>query len=438
MFSEARPLNGEATVSSGRVVAVNVSSGGVPKLPVERAWVRTMGVEGDAHKDRTDHGGPHRAVCLFGMEAIARLRSEGHPVQAGSVGENLTTTGIEWSLLPVGTRARVGDELELEIASPTTPCATQKRNFTDGRFSRISIDLHPADSRMYARVLHEGEVRPGDPILLMPPLPDSRATDLQLMFRLDRAEAKSAVTAWQAALDAGYDVRMIEDGDISMAASPQIPGPGFNHAVGFAQLPNLLSMATDFYDANRSPGWIITDRPPWPDAERGLVVGVFVAEPRDVPDAAVPEGVLIRAATPAEGRDVEQVYAAAEATGLAHAAANPWPDVYARLAAHHARVILVAEEHGRIVGVSSLHVSRHVGWLRGAAVVPEARGRGLQRALIAARVRIAEERGCDLVGAWAEEGRQSAANMEIMGLRQIGVREHYLYVPAGVEAPAAA
>src|SRR5215208_7176719 len=121
--------------ATGRVVQVNVSPGGVPKLPVERAWVGRLGLDGDRHTELTTHGGPHRAVCLFGMEAIERLQVEGHPVEPGSVGENLTTTGIEWSLLPIGTRARIGDDLEIELASPTTPCATQKRNFLGGGFS---------------------------------------------------------------------------------------------------------------------------------------------------------------------------------------------------------------------------------------------------------------------------------------------------------------
>jgi len=93
------------TQSSGRVLQVSVSPGGLPKLPVERAWVGRLGLEGDAHHDDTVHGGPHRAVCLFGIEAIERLQAEGHPLGSGSVGENLTTSGIEWSLLPVGTYA---------------------------------------------------------------------------------------------------------------------------------------------------------------------------------------------------------------------------------------------------------------------------------------------------------------------------------------------
>ena len=61
----------------------------------------------------------------------------------------------------------------------------------------------------------------------------------------------------------------------------------------------------------------------------------------------------------------------------------------------------------------SLHVSGKTAWMRGAVVAQQARGRGIQRALIAARARAAEEFGCNLVGASAEpelvSARQSRA-----------------------------
>src|SRR3954453_18312689 len=104
-------------VSSGRVLSVNVSAGGVPKLPIERAWVGPLGLDGDKHREMTVHGGPYGAVCLFAIEAIERLQAEGHPVQPGSVGDNLTTSGIEWPLQPTGTRARIGPDLVIELTA---------------------------------------------------------------------------------------------------------------------------------------------------------------------------------------------------------------------------------------------------------------------------------------------------------------------------------
>jgi len=124
----------ESVLATGRVLQVNVSAGGVPKLPVERAFVNRFGLEGDRHNDFTMHGGPHRAVCLFAMEVIERLQAEGHPIEPGGAGENLTTWGVEWSLLPIGSKVRVGSELELELASPTAPCAYPDREFQRRQF----------------------------------------------------------------------------------------------------------------------------------------------------------------------------------------------------------------------------------------------------------------------------------------------------------------
>src|SRR5258705_12272007 len=92
----------------GRVLQVNISPGGVPKLPVERAWVGPLGLDGDAHHHATVHGGPHRAVALLAIEAIERVQADGHPIEPGSVGENLTTSGIELARLAVRTPLPVG------------------------------------------------------------------------------------------------------------------------------------------------------------------------------------------------------------------------------------------------------------------------------------------------------------------------------------------
>ncbi len=416
------------------MLQVNLSGGGIPKTPVERAWVDTFGLKGDEHVERTVHGGPHQAVCLYGIEAIERLQSEGHPVEPGSVGENLTTTGVEWSTLPVGTRARIGETLELEVASAATPCKTQTRNFADGRFARMSIDLHPSDSRMYARVLTEGEVKPGDQITILPLAPDSRATEEQILYRLDRAETKSSVAAWRAAREAGFEIDIVEDGDIAMASAPAIGGPAFNNASGLAHYPNLVDMATDFYDRHRSPGWLWMDGPPWAGAEPDLTLTVFAAQPTAVADSEGLDRLTIRII----GREDAAAFAGVGSGTMANSglttpeAINPWPGVYERLARWPHRFLFLAELDRRPVGTASLHVHGRTGWLRAAVVSPEARGRGIQRALIAARAKHASELGCDLVGSSAEPDGPSSANLERTGMRAIGTRRNYAYQPAGV------
>jgi MOSC domain-containing protein YiiM len=112
----------------GRIVQINVSPGGVPKTPVATAHVGVLGLEGDAHRDTENHGGPERAVCVYAMEAIRALEAEGHPIVAGAIGENVTVEGLDWSAVVPGTHLLLG---------------------------------------VYARVVRPGSIRQGDPVRLL-------------------------------------------------------------------------------------------------------------------------------------------------------------------------------------------------------------------------------------------------------------------------------
>ena len=104
------------------VISANVNpEGGVPKNPVECAFLRKSGVEGDRQNDLKHHGGPNRAVCLFSSEIIEALRKGGHPIEAGSVGENLTISGLDWDVLQPGSQLNIGDAL-IEVTGPAPPC----------------------------------------------------------------------------------------------------------------------------------------------------------------------------------------------------------------------------------------------------------------------------------------------------------------------------
>ena len=154
---------------TGKVASLNISNGGVPKRRVADAKVSRLGLLRDAQNDTKQHGGPERAVCVYSLERIRALQVEGHPIDIGTAGENLTVEGIDWDLVVPGSRIRVGEEVLLEVVSFTSPCKTIKDSFIDGRFVRISQKLHPGWSRVYARVLLEGEIRFGDPVKVSPP-----------------------------------------------------------------------------------------------------------------------------------------------------------------------------------------------------------------------------------------------------------------------------
>jgi len=146
---------------------INISQGGVPKLPVDDAVVDEGGVVGDSQADRVHHGRPDQALCLYSLEVIEELQGEGHPIAPGSAGENLTLTGLDWAALGPGARLRIGSEIEIEVTSFTTPCEKNAGWFLDGKFSRMSQSLHPGSSRLYARVLRGGPVETGDEVGLI-------------------------------------------------------------------------------------------------------------------------------------------------------------------------------------------------------------------------------------------------------------------------------
>jgi MOSC domain-containing protein YiiM len=151
----------------GVVVQLNRSGGGVPKTPVDEALVTARGLEGDLHDDRRNHGRPWQAVCLWSAEVIDALAAEGHPIGYGSAGENVTVSGLDWSALTPGARVQVGDAL-LQVSSYAIPCSKNAHWFSDGGFRRMSHEVNPAGSRLYASVVRGGRVRAGDPVVLEP------------------------------------------------------------------------------------------------------------------------------------------------------------------------------------------------------------------------------------------------------------------------------
>lgn len=429
-------------MASGRVLSVNLSGGGVPKLPVERAWVGELGLEGDRHREDTGHGGPLRAVCLFGMEVIERLQAEGHPIDVGGVGENLTTSGVEWSRLPGGTRVKVGSDVLLELISPAMPCDTQRPNFIRGEFKRISPVLFPDDSRMYARVLTPGEVRPGDPIEVLALPKDNDPDAWERLFRVDGAELKADVRLWAAAAGSGVDIHVTVDQELAMASAPNASEPAFNHAVGLRTLPNLLPRVLDFYREHGAAGSFGIDRSPWAGAVPEYQLAVLaadLADPADMAELADPaeldEGFTVRRVGPADFA----AFAGVVVTVFGEAGFDK-PRVAALmpllLASRGVHAVL-AEFRKTPVATGLVSIHRKVGLLRTGTVLPEFRGHGLQRALIRERIRLAMGEGCDLVAAHTGVDTISERSVLACGLRRIGTRNMYTFDPANDPAPVA-
>ena len=160
-------LGAGAPTQTGTVARLHVSDGGVPKRPVQEAEVGVRGLVGDRQADRHNHGRPLQALCLWSADVIDALQAEGHPIEPGLAGENVTLAGIDWTTIRPGTQLRIGDVLA-EVSAWATPCKKNAAWFVDGRFDRMNHDRHPGWSRAYAWVREPGTVRTGDPVIVEP------------------------------------------------------------------------------------------------------------------------------------------------------------------------------------------------------------------------------------------------------------------------------
>jgi len=148
---------------AGVVAALHASDGGVPKRPIASAVVDAAGIVGDRQGSRQHHGRPWQALCLFSVDVIDQLAAEGHPIVPGSVGENVTIGGVDWSRLRGGLTIDIGD-VRLRTSSPAAPCRKIGGSFADGDWNRIDHTTRPGRARWYASVIAGGSISPGDAV----------------------------------------------------------------------------------------------------------------------------------------------------------------------------------------------------------------------------------------------------------------------------------
>lgn len=156
------------------------------KIPaVQITLVAGRGVEGDAHAGATvqhrsrvarDPSQPNlRQVHLVHRELLDVLRGRGFRVGPGSIGENITTRGVDLLGLPVGARLRFGDTAVVKVTGLRNPCY-QLDDFQDGLMRAVlDRDANGAVVRLagvMGIVIDGGRVQPGDPIeVSLPPQP---------------------------------------------------------------------------------------------------------------------------------------------------------------------------------------------------------------------------------------------------------------------------
>ncbi len=126
---------------------------GTKKEVVTRSFLREdYGLIGDAHADYNSH----RQVSLLAIESIDKMRGLGFDVNPGDFAENLTTEGIDLTVLPIGTRLSVGKEIILEITQIGKEC-----HVGCAIFRQIGKCIMPKEG-VFARVIRGGSVKAGD------------------------------------------------------------------------------------------------------------------------------------------------------------------------------------------------------------------------------------------------------------------------------------
>lgn len=168
------------------VLSVNLSSTHTfSKVPVpEIKLIQGEGVEGDAHRGvmvkhrsrvRVNPTQPNlRQVHLIHFELIEALRAKGFRVEPASMGENITTLGIDLLALPKGTLLHLGDKGVLEVTGLRNPCA-QLDDFQSGLLSAVLDRDEQGNLIRKAGIMsivkQGGTVKPHDPIRITYPAP---------------------------------------------------------------------------------------------------------------------------------------------------------------------------------------------------------------------------------------------------------------------------
>jgi MOSC domain-containing protein YiiM len=143
--------------ASGRVLAVCISHGGIPKKPVPAAQLVFTGLVGDGHAHEK-HIRPHRALLIQDDEKLDELRREGFDLGPGTLGENLTVRHLHVQELSPGTRLRLEGGPLLELSEPRQPCFVLDQ--IDSRLQTAVVGR----CGYLAKVVEEGPVHEGQRI----------------------------------------------------------------------------------------------------------------------------------------------------------------------------------------------------------------------------------------------------------------------------------
>jgi MOSC domain-containing protein YiiM/ferredoxin-NADP reductase len=146
----------------GRVVRTGIWKDPVPG----RRRVKRLNVEGDGQADLGGHGGEQRAVFVYQIESYRywEERLGRRDLAHGQFGENFTVEGLPDDEVCIGDRYRIGSAL-FEVTQPRVTCYRVGIRTNEPQMAALLTSS--GRPGFYLRVLEEGEVGAGDPVLLI-------------------------------------------------------------------------------------------------------------------------------------------------------------------------------------------------------------------------------------------------------------------------------
>ncbi len=209
------------------------------KRPVtHRIIARRLNLDGDGQGDLAGHGGEHRAVMVYQLQAYRYWESQlgRNDFEHGQFGENFTVDGLADDEVGIGDRYRIGGAV-FEVTQPRVTCYRLGIRMNNPQMAALVVSHHRPG--FYFRVIEEGEVGAGDEILKVSDGPGkiTVAEIDSLLYLPNHNRSRIAIAAGIPALSAGWrnslqalleaDKNGVHEGNAGLTPSIQSP-PAWN------------------------------------------------------------------------------------------------------------------------------------------------------------------------------------------------------------------
>ena len=253
--------------------------------------------------------------------------------------------------------------------------------------------------------------------------------DVDLARRLERAEgeANARFVEARAAVDSGSGAAWVDvDGTYAMFDGPSSPcTQTFGFGLFAPPSARALEAIERFFAERSAP--VFHEVCPIAEAAHLELLSARAYRPIELSNVLYRSIAGITGAATAPDAPRVRIVGADEGDRWAQTLADGWRDVAGVgglvhelagvFAARSGSRLFLAEHEGRAVAAGSSFLSHGVALLAGASTVPEARRRGAQSALLAARLHDAAQHGCDIAMVVALPGSGSQRNAERNGFR---------------------